>query len=140
MEEQNQSYDPQFQLALKFSELKKEKDRLKDTLTKVQEDLDATEAKLMETLEAQNLEQVRYDNIGLITIKKPRVTASIIDGQEDLLFENLEKLGRGDLIKRTVNRLSLASFFKELLDEGKEVPAGGTYYLLKQLGFTPAKQ
>lgn len=139
MDEQNQSYDPQLQLAIKFSGLKKEKDNLKDSLTKVQEELDATEAKLMEMLEAQNLEQVRYDNIGLITIKKPKVTASIIEGQEEILFENLEKMGRGDLVKRTVNRLSLASFFRELLEQGQEIPEGGSYYLLKQLSYTAAK-
>lgn len=136
--ESNQSYDPQLSLAAEFAGLKKEKETLSDRLKSVNEELEKKEAKLMEMLEAQNLEQVRYDGIGLITIKKPRVTASIMEGQEDVLFESLEKLGRGDLVKRTVNRNSLASFFKELLERGEAIPDGGSYYLLKQLSFTPA--
>lgn len=137
--EQNKSYDPQLMLAVKFADLKKAKEEYTTMLKEINEKLDETEAKLMEILEAQNLEQVRYDNIGLITIKKPRVTASIIEGQEEILFDNLEKMGRGDLVKRNVNRLSLASFFKELLEQGKDIPEGGSYFLLKQLSFTPAK-
>lgn len=138
MEENNQSYDPQLKLAIEFSNLKKEKENIQSRLKEINEELDLKEASLMEMLEAQNMEQVRYDNIGLITIKKPRVTASIVEGKEEILFDNLEKLGRGDLVKRNVNRLSLASFFKELLEEGKEIPEGGSYYLLKQLSFTPS--
>lgn len=135
----NQSYDPQLTLAAEFAELKKEKEQITLRLKTVNEELEIKEAKLMEMLEAQNLEQVRYETIGLFTIKKPRVTASIVEGQEDILFENLEKLGRGDLVKRNVNRISLASFFKELLEQGKEIPQGGSYYLLQQIAFTPAK-
>jgi hypothetical protein len=80
--EQSQNNDPQLQLAIEFSELYKEKKRLNLVLDEVKTKLIEKEAKLMEMLEAQNLEQVRYDNIGLITVKKPKLTASIIEGQE----------------------------------------------------------
>lgn len=139
METETQN-DPQLKLAREFADLTTEKRNLNKRLDDVKSQLAEAEAKLIEILEAQGLEQVRYDDIGLITIKEPKVYASIVMGQEEILFENLRSLGREDLVKLTVNSISLASFIKEQLKEGKPAPEGSTYYLLNTLNFTAPKK
>ena|SRR3990167_3758909 len=77
----------------------------------------------------------KYDGIGYATLVKPRVFASYGAENEANVFEYLRSIGRGDLVKETVNRQSLSSFVSEKLELSEAINEAITYYLKQDLRF-----
>lgn len=78
---------------------------------------DRAENALIEYMQAKNLKTTgKYNGIGSATLVKPRLYANYLKDNEELVFKFLKDVGRGDLIKETVNKNSLSGFVKEMLE------------------------
>ena len=77
------------------------------------------ELKSINALIDADIDQIKFDGKTFST--KPFLTVKAID--QDELFSFLEKSGNSDLIKRSVNYMSLRAHCKELIDEGKKIPS-----------------
>lgn len=117
-------------LVIEFKRAREKRDLLKDDLKSAQEELDRTEACLIEFLDAHSAVQTaRYKGIGYAQIQKPRLYANCRQERMEELFSFLRSLNRDDLIKTTVMPQSLSSFTSECIEEGVELPEFITYYL-----------
>ena len=128
------------QLVERFAELRKDVDQMTTLLTDKKRDLEKVESQLMDLLDDEGKKaSARFKGIGSVTCVEPTPYASVKEGQEQILFEHLRKVGREDLIKTSVNAMSLTALVRECLKEGVEIPPGTTYYLKRRLLFTADK-
>ena len=74
-----------------------------------------------------------YEDIGSVTLNKPKVRASCVEANKPKLFDYLEEISRKDMIKTSVHVSSLSTLVKEILEEGKEPPKFISYYLQDSL-------
>lgn len=119
----NQAVATERDLVIKFRDAKRKKADLELQLAEAQKSLDSAELALIELLESGDKKSsAKYEGIGFVTIKKPRLYASCDKEHELELFEFLKSEGRADLIKTAVNSQSLSSFVGERLENGKSVP------------------
>lgn len=99
--------------------------------------LEECESKILEYLEAQGKKDTgMFPGLGKITVTVPRVYATCKEENKETCFAYLKQMERGDLIKETVNSMSLSSFTKEILESGQEVPDCISYYLKPSIKFT----
>ena len=122
------------ELLKRFKEAKLFKERCESALEAASFDLNSAEAALIEALESQDkLKTAEYSGLGSATLVKPRLQASCPIEKYDVLFPYLKSESREDLIVTRVNAQSLSSFCKELIEQGKPVPAFISYTFLKKL-------
>lgn len=113
-----------------FKLAREKRDRLKDDLKAAQEELDQSEFRLIEFLEAHSaVSTAKYEGLGYAQIQKPRLYANCRQENMDDLMEFLQMQNREDLIKTTVMPQSLSSFTSECIEQGIEIPEFITYYL-----------
>lgn len=117
-------------LVLQFKLAKENRDTTKERLKTAQEELDRTEARLIEFLEAHSaVSTAKYEGLGYAQIQKPRLYANCRqENMEDLILF-LKSRRREDLIKTVVMPQSLSSFTSECIEQGDELPEFITYYL-----------
>lgn len=100
-------------------QLKKAKTILEDSINDLHEDL--TERGACKT--------AVYEGLGSYSMGDPTLYASVDKENEKDLFSFLNSQGREDLIKPSVHHRSLATFIKESIDNGVEIPQFiKTYY------------
>jgi len=117
-------------LVLQFKLAREKRDEFKDSLKTAQEELDRTEARLIEFLEAHSaISTAKYEGLGYAQIQKPRLYANCRQENMDDLISFLKSLKREDLVKTTVMPQSLSSFTSECIEQGVELPEFITYYL-----------
>jgi len=123
-------------LVIRFSEAQARKAAAKLEEAEAEKELNNVERELVEFLQAgDKTSTARYEGIGFCTMKKPVIRAScLVDNKPDL-FEYLESISRGDMIKRDVHSGTLSTFVKEMLLEGEELPKIINYYLQTKIGF-----
>ena len=80
-----------------------------------------------------------YAGVGQITIDGVEVHASISEENKELAFQAIEKMGRGEVIKRTIHPKTLDSFVSELKDTGVPVPPEITVFEKPKLSFAKKK-
>lgn len=98
--------------------------------------LEETKARLTELMQSQGKERTAtYEGVGYVSLVKPKVRARCLEENKEDLFFYLRSIGREDLIKEAVNAISLSSFVKEQIEEGKELPPFINYYLEPQIRF-----
>lgn len=101
---------------------------------------DEIEEALAELLEAQDKKSTaKYEGIGFVTLKKPRLYARFDKEFEMQVFEFLKAENRVDLIKETVNTQSLSSFVTERVEVGQTIPEFIKYYLKRNVAFNAEK-
>jgi hypothetical protein len=121
-------------LTEKVFNLREQKRILSDQVKETNEALERAEYELMELLRDQSKEATAtYQGLGYITICKPRLWASITEENKPSAFRWLESQGLSDVIKQTVNQMTLSSLVRERIEGGLEVPECVTYYLQPQL-------
>lgn len=121
-------------LVAEFRRQKEQVETLTTQLEEAKRELKETESVLLNILQADGRDRSsRYENIGSVTVVKPRVFASCLKENEPMLFDYLVKVGRDDLVKTTVNTNSLSAFVKDLLENGNEPPEFISYYLQSKL-------
>jgi hypothetical protein len=147
MEEQMTAEKKERQLVEKFISFSAEVKRQSALLKEKEGELAQIEADLMELLDDQGKKSsARYEGVGHVTCVEPVPRASVVKGQEDILFAYLRKIGREDLIKTSVHAGSLSTLVKESLKqvaEGvseAEIPPGITYYMDRRLAPYPIKK
>lgn len=122
--------DQERELLRNFVVAKDRLSQLKEDLKAAQAEFDAAEKGLLDYLQESEKEATaKYEGIGYATTIKPQVYASCTEENKDTLFEFLKAAGREDLIKTVVNAKSLSGYVKELLEDGKEIPACISYYM-----------
>lgn len=118
------------ELLVKFKAKKDALEAAKEAAKAAQAEFDQAEKALIEHLTAIEADATAsYDGIGYAKMTKPTVYASCLKENEDKLKETLRKIGRGDLIRETVNPRSLSALVKEQLEKGETPPAEVNYYL-----------
>lgn len=126
----NMSENKEYVLAVKFRDAKEKLEALKLQTSEAQQALDSAERQLIELLQEQGKDATaRYEGFGYVSINKPRLYANCTKENLDQLLEFLHSQQREDLIQTVVYPQSLSTFTKELLEEGKEIPACISYYL-----------
>lgn len=98
-------------------------EKLEEELAQNKEKLDKAQSELHEYLIQQGASKTaKYDGLGSYAIKEPSLYASCLKENEEMLFDFVKSQDRTDLIKPQIHHRSLASFVKELKEEGKEIP------------------
>lgn len=80
----------------------------------------------------------RYANMQ-VSISGMNVYSSISEENKEIAFKEIEEMGRGEIIKRTIHPSTLESFVSELLDSGKKVPGHISYFMTPKLSFAKKK-
>lgn len=113
-------------LVEKFFKLSKERKQLEFQFKAVGKEFRATAIELSEFLNAQEkTATATYEEMGYVSLSKPRVSASCAAEDKERLFEFLRSVDRSDIIKTDVNARSLTTFVKEVLENsemGIEIP------------------
>lgn len=126
------------ELVEKFAKLHAEVDQSAALLSEKKKLLADVESQLMELLDDEGKKaSARFEGVGHVTCVDPTPYASILEGEEQKLFEHLRKIGREDLIKTSVHSMSLSVLVRERLKSGEEIPPGTTYFMKRRLLFTP---
>ena len=117
-------------LVEQFASVKEKLDSLKEQCSLAQKEFDTIETALVELLQTEEKEATaKYERLGWCVLSKPRVFANCKEENKPLLFKYLRDHKRGDLIKPTVNPVSLSTYVSELLAEAKQIPDFVGYYL-----------
>lgn len=117
-------------LVEQFASAKEKLDSLKEQCSLAQKEFDTIESALVELLQTEEkTATAKYEHIGYCLLSKPRIYANCKEENKPLLFEYLRKHKRGDLIKPTVNPVSLSTYIGEMLANAKQVPDFIGYYL-----------
>lgn len=126
---ENATLDRERELVEKLRDAKDKKTRAEAEFESAKEELLKVENELIELLDDQGKKSsAKYEGLGHVTIPKGRIYASFIEGQEAVAINELERSGRGDMIKRTVHSQTLSTFVKELVERNDPIPAGITFY------------
>lgn len=92
--------------------------------------LERVKQSLLDLMEAAGTERTAtYEGVGFITRLKPRIYASYNRENEDALFNELERISRTDIIRRTIHPQTLAAFVSERIEAGDQIPQQISYAL-----------
>ena len=80
-----------------------------------------------------------YAGAGQVTIDGKNVHASISEENKEIAFKEIEAMGRGEIIKRTIHPSTLESFVVELQDTGIPVPKHISVFETPKLSFAKRK-
>lgn len=80
-----------------------------------------------------------YKGLGWVTVVDQRLTASIEEGHQEDVMEYVRSIGRDDLIKTSINSMTLSSFVGQLLEGNQPLPPHVTFFRPKKARFYPAK-
>lgn len=81
----------------------------------------------------------RYAGFGQVSIDGVDVYPSIPEEDKEKAFQEIEEMGRGEIIKRSIHHSTLESFVNELLDAGAKVPEHVKYFTKPKLSFAKKK-
>ena len=81
----------------------------------------------------------RYQGVGQVSIDGMSVHASISEENREAAFAEIEAIGRGEVIKRTIHPSTLDSFVSELVDDGIKVPEHVSYIMRPKLSLAKKK-
>ena len=81
----------------------------------------------------------RYQDIGQVSIDGMKVFASISEENKEAAFLEIEAIGRGEVIKRTIHPMTLESPVGELVDTGVAVPEHISYVMKPKLSLAKKK-
>lgn len=127
-------------LVVKFKEAKDRLEKIKAEKVEAQKEFDRIEDELCRVLmENDATSTARYEGVGFVSLEKPRLFASYSKDNEETVFRSIREAGDGSIIKETVAAVSLSSFVTRMIEEGKEIPEGITYYLKQKAKLYPVK-
>lgn len=103
--------------------------------------LDEIKEKIFAALEDEGKDRTAsFEGIGFATAVKPKLYASCLEENKDLMFDFLKSDGREDLIKPTVHHSSLAAYVGERLENGKPIPEFISYGFKNNVRLYPPKK
>jgi septal ring factor EnvC (AmiA/AmiB activator) len=122
------------ELVIKYSQAKRDITDLKERLSAAQADLNDSEAKLLTMLDEESKNATAsYEGVGQIKSQKPKLYASVLAENREVLAEYLNSINRNDMVTKYVFPNTLSSFVKEKIECGETVPDYIQYYLKPSL-------
>lgn len=80
-----------------------------------------------------------YIGLGWVTVMDQRLTASIEEGRQQEVMDYVKSIGRDDLIKTSINSITLSSFVSQILEANEPLPPGVNFFRPKKARFYPSK-
>lgn len=132
--------EEEFHLTQELINCKKKKTELNKLVKEAGSEYAAAETNMIEYLMRMAKQGTRqYVGIGQVTIDGKNIHASITEENKELAFKEIEEMGRGEIIKRTVHPSTLEAFVSELQDTGVPVPKHISVYETPKLSFAKKK-
>ena len=132
--------EEEYQLVATITAAKKLKTELNKKINEAKEFYGAAEEALQQYLERMAIQGTRYyAGAGQVTIDGKNVHASISEEHKEAAFKEIEDMGRGEIIKRTIHPSTLESFVVELQDSGIPVPKHISVFETPKLSFAKKK-
>ena len=132
--------EEEFKVTEKIVSAKKEKTRLAKLVKEAGAEYAAAEDAMIEFLTRMAVQGTRqYAGIGQVTIDGKNIHASIPEEAKEIAFKEIEAMGRGEIIRRTIHPATLESFVSELQDAGIPVPKHISVYETPKLSFAKKK-
>lgn len=97
------------------------KEVLENQLSDLNKEIEEHQIKFVELMELHSIQRFSVNDVGTFYLSSdlfPRVL------DRELLFQDLQARGAGDLIKPTVNAQTLKAYVKECLENKNEIPKG----------------
>lgn len=132
--------EDEFKLVRDLVAAKRKKTELNKEVDIASAEFARAEQALLEYLNRMAIQGTRqYAGVGQVTIDGTKVYPSITEENRDLAYKEIEALGRGEIIKRTIHPATLESFVNELKETGVPVPAHITVFERPKLSFAKKK-
>ncbi len=118
------------ELVLKYREACDECDRFAKLLAAASAIKMGLESSLEELMDADDkTTTAEYEGVGKVVAANPQLYASVLAENREKLYDFLRGEDREDMIKTSVAGGSLSSLVKQMIQDGKELPAFITYYI-----------
>lgn len=132
--------EEEFKVTAQLVKWKKRKTELNKLVDEAKKEYGAAESAMLEFLTRMALQGTRYyASVGQITIDGKNIHASITEENKLEAFKEIEAMGRGEIIKRTIHPSTLESFVSELQDSGLPVPKHISVFETLKLSFAKKK-
>lgn len=126
----------EYELIMKLVKAREKKKALAAELEAASSEAATAEDEMIEYFRTHELQSTApYEGFGKVEIDGMKVMARINIADQEEAFAEIEKMGRGDIIKRSVHPSTLNTFVNELLDNGSRVPEKIGYFLKPKLSF-----
>ena len=107
---------------VEYKEAKSRLEAAEEAKKAATQDFEIIQSKLIEDLEARGASSTAKYDVGRVSLEKPRLYASVLKENQDLLFSYLKDTGREDLIKPSVHHSTLSSYVSEKYEVGESLP------------------
>ena len=132
--------EEEFALTEALVKWKRRKTELNKEVKEAGSEYAAAETNMIEYLLRMAQQGTRhYAGIGQVTIDGKNIHASITEENKEIAFKEIEEMGRGEIIKRSVHPSTLEAFVSELQDTGVAVPKHISVYETPKLSFAKKK-
>ncbi len=132
--------EEEFKATSELVKWKRRKTELNKLVEEAKKEYGAAESDMLAFLERMAIQGTRqYAGIGQVTIDGKNLHTSITEENREEAFKEIEKMGRGEIIKRTIHPSTLESFVSELQDAGIPVPKHISVYETPKLSFAKKK-
>jgi len=132
--------DEEFSVVKALTDAKKKKTELNKQVQEAQKEYGTALEKMLEYLDRVAVQGTRqYANVGVVTIVGRETHASITEENKEAAFAEIEAIGRGEIIKRTIHSGTLESFVSELKETGIPVPQHISTFETPKLSFAKRK-
>ena len=130
----------EYEVVRDFVLAKRKKTELNKLIAEAQTAYDKAEEAIQLYLERRAIQATkRYQGVGQVSIDGMSVHASISEENREKAFAEIEALGRGEVIKRSIHPSTLDSFVGELVDTGVKVPEHISYVMRPKLSLAKKK-
>jgi hypothetical protein len=86
-------------------------------------EMETAKNKLVEFLDDMGKRSTgKYDDLGSVTITEPIATFKIPDDKKENIPSWVKEIGAGDIIKETINHMTLQSLFRERMQKNEGIP------------------
>lgn len=132
--------EEEFKVTQELVKWKRRKTELNKLVDEAKKEYGAAEEAMLEYLTRMAVQGTRqYAGIGQVTIDGKNIHASITEENREKAFKEIEAMGRGEIIKRTIHPSTLEAFVSELQDTGVPVPKHISVFETPKLSFAKKK-
>lgn len=132
--------EEEFKLVAELVRCKRLKTELNKQVKEAQAAYGAADEAMLAFLDRMAAQGTRqYAGVGQVTIDGVEVHPSITEEDRETAYAEIEAMGRGEIIKRTIHPSTLEAFVNELKDTGVPVPAHIKVFERPKLSFAKKK-
>lgn len=132
--------EEEYKLVAELNRCRKLKTELNKQVKEAQAAYGAADEAMLKYLDRMAIRGTReYAGVGQVSISGVEVHASISEENKPLAFEEIRKMGRGEIIKETIHPSTLDAFVSECKDTGVPVPAHVSTFERPKFSFAKKK-